>query len=206
MIKYLIAFLLMTTPCLAGMGVGGFPYPGPGVLVANGSTCPETPFIQETVSNNSLNFGDSTATYFAGFTRTATGTDTLCSIDVYLQRGGGTAFTNGTIYVEKWTTNSGTGYLETKVADLGTIDPTTLPNGSYGWYSIQFASDVTMNQYDAIILTLNETRSISTYVKVSVNTSGTTMTEYRSRSYSSAFAPGGSVGSVDMTLKLYGSD
>ena len=30
MIKYLIAFMLFTSPCLAGMGIGGFPYPGPG--------------------------------------------------------------------------------------------------------------------------------------------------------------------------------
>lgn len=31
MIKYLIAFMLFTYPCLAGTGIGGFPYPGPGV-------------------------------------------------------------------------------------------------------------------------------------------------------------------------------
>ena len=30
MIKYLISFLLITSPCLAGMGIGGFPQPGPG--------------------------------------------------------------------------------------------------------------------------------------------------------------------------------
>ena len=33
MIKYLIAFLLIASPCLAGMGIGGFPQPGPGVVV-----------------------------------------------------------------------------------------------------------------------------------------------------------------------------
>ena len=38
MIKYLIAFLLIASPCLAGMGIGGFPQPGPGVVVgANGA-------------------------------------------------------------------------------------------------------------------------------------------------------------------------
>lgn len=29
MIKYLTAFLLIASPCFAGMGIGGFPYPGP---------------------------------------------------------------------------------------------------------------------------------------------------------------------------------
>lgn len=32
MIKYLIALLLITSPCLAGMGIGGFPQPGPGFV------------------------------------------------------------------------------------------------------------------------------------------------------------------------------
>ena len=35
MIKYLIAFMLFSSPCLAGMGIGGFPYPGPGVVGAD---------------------------------------------------------------------------------------------------------------------------------------------------------------------------
>lgn len=35
MIKYLIAFILFASPCLAGMGIGVFPYPGPGVVVAD---------------------------------------------------------------------------------------------------------------------------------------------------------------------------
>lgn len=207
MTKYILAFLLCTSPCFAGIGIGVTPYPGPGVVVAGGgSSCPSTPFKEELTSNSSINFGDSTSNYYAGMVRTSTGTDTICKIDIYLQRGGSTAFTNGTIYIEKWTTNSSTGNLETKVSDLGTLDPTTLPYGSYAWYTVTFPSDVTMSQYDAIILTLNEIRSISTYVKVSVNTSGTTITEYRSRSYSSTFAPGGSGGSTDMTSKLYGTD
>ena len=33
MIKYLIAFLLIASTCIAGMGIGGFPQPGPGVVV-----------------------------------------------------------------------------------------------------------------------------------------------------------------------------
>lgn len=32
--KHLIAFMLFASPCLAGMGIGGFPYPGPGVVAA----------------------------------------------------------------------------------------------------------------------------------------------------------------------------
>lgn len=38
MIKYLIAFMLFTSPCLAGMGIGGFPYPGPGMVVGASSS------------------------------------------------------------------------------------------------------------------------------------------------------------------------
>lgn len=42
MIKYLTAFILFASPCLAGMGIGGFPYPGPGSLQQSGITafCP----------------------------------------------------------------------------------------------------------------------------------------------------------------------
>lgn len=32
MIKYLITFFLIASPCLAGIGIGGFPQPGPGVV------------------------------------------------------------------------------------------------------------------------------------------------------------------------------
>lgn len=42
MIRYLIAFLLIASPCLAGMGIGGFPQPGPGVVIAaapSGDSC-----------------------------------------------------------------------------------------------------------------------------------------------------------------------
>lgn len=30
MIKYFLAFILLASPCFAGIGIGGFPYPGPG--------------------------------------------------------------------------------------------------------------------------------------------------------------------------------
>lgn len=35
MIKYLLVFILLSTPCLAGMGIGGFPCPGPGMVIAS---------------------------------------------------------------------------------------------------------------------------------------------------------------------------
>lgn len=38
MIHYIIAFLLIGSTCLAGMGIGGFPFPGPGVMISNGSS------------------------------------------------------------------------------------------------------------------------------------------------------------------------
>lgn len=38
MIKHFIAFMLLASPCLAGMGIGGFPYPGPGVAIISAPT------------------------------------------------------------------------------------------------------------------------------------------------------------------------
>ena len=35
--KYLLLFLLIASPCLAGMGIGGFPYPGPGITAQDTS-------------------------------------------------------------------------------------------------------------------------------------------------------------------------
>lgn len=48
MIKYLmayfVAFILFAHPCIAGVGIGGFPYPGPGIITAS-STCDGTQSI-----------------------------------------------------------------------------------------------------------------------------------------------------------------
>ena len=44
MIKYLIAFLLIASPCLAGMGIGVTPYPGPGV---SSGSAPPTYLVSE---------------------------------------------------------------------------------------------------------------------------------------------------------------
>lgn len=38
MIKYFLAFILLALPCFAGMGIGGFPYPGPGVVANSGGS------------------------------------------------------------------------------------------------------------------------------------------------------------------------
>ena len=35
MIKYVLAFILLASPGIAGMGIGGFPYPGPGMATAS---------------------------------------------------------------------------------------------------------------------------------------------------------------------------
>lgn len=40
MTKYFLAFLLFSSPCLAGMGLGGFPYPGPGVVIGGSTPSP----------------------------------------------------------------------------------------------------------------------------------------------------------------------
>lgn len=49
LIAYLIALLLFALPCLAGMGIGGFPYPGPGVvdIVASTWTCDDADIFCE---------------------------------------------------------------------------------------------------------------------------------------------------------------
>lgn len=38
MINYFLVFMLFASPCLAGMGIGGFPYPGPGVPITGAFT------------------------------------------------------------------------------------------------------------------------------------------------------------------------
>lgn len=54
MIKYLIAFMLFSSPCLAGMGIGGFPQPGPGVVVVVASAGPT--FSDDFSSDTSANY------------------------------------------------------------------------------------------------------------------------------------------------------
>lgn len=64
MIKYLIAFLLIASPCLAGMGIGGFPQPGPGV-VSGGGGGPTILFYANTdtvISGQSPQVGSGTIT------------------------------------------------------------------------------------------------------------------------------------------------
>lgn len=52
MTKYFLAFILLASPCFAGMGVGGFPYPGPGVLISGASEWAiEDDFSSNTLSN-----------------------------------------------------------------------------------------------------------------------------------------------------------
>ena len=55
MTKYFLAFILLASPCLAGMGIGGFPYPGPGVVIAgsgSGDVCTGTQLFAAHFENN----------------------------------------------------------------------------------------------------------------------------------------------------------
>ena len=59
MIKYLLVFILLSTPCLAGMGIGGFPQPGPGVLATSvGGSCSTQSVLLNQIDNATTNFND----------------------------------------------------------------------------------------------------------------------------------------------------
>lgn len=118
--------------------------------------CSNTAFLTDTVQSNTWSVGGSTSVYRGGIIRTASGSVSVCSADFYLNKSNSLA--GKTVYVERWSTNSGDQSLVTKQEDITSFDADTLST-TLGFVSIEFGKTVTLNQYDAIVLTLNEVPS-----------------------------------------------
>lgn len=197
MIKYLLAFLLFYSPCLAGMGLGGFPYPGPGCKDSSGAVCPDTTFFEQKTYDNAFNIGSSSSLYRAGLINTSATPLSFCKIELYVQEFG--ALTGKTLYIERWTVNETTKDLVSKQEDVATYDP-TLAGSSLGWVTIMFGKTIALAQNEAIIFTLNETIDTSNYFRVAYKAS-----DVSSDKYADSYDSYGVNSSIirDLTIKLY---
>lgn len=112
-IKYIIAFMLLTSPCLAGMGIGGFPYPGPGVVLAEST--PQLISLYTSCTDDSYFHLDAATDVYIGGSFLTSDEYTVKGVDVSVYKVGAPS---GSITMQLWETSSGT--PTTKIADSTT--------------------------------------------------------------------------------------
>ena len=136
-------------PCLVGWS-----YVGETVAEESGSTCSTTalPALTSEIHDSGVT-SDGTTVYYTGFEYTGSGT-TICKISPYIRRNGD--MTGNTVYVEVWTTSDGD--LDTKQADLASVDATTLPTG-IDYFDIEFSTPYTISNSEVIVLTTNASQT-----------------------------------------------
>lgn len=201
MTKYFLAFILLASPCFAGIGIGGFPFPGPGCKPGSTSpTCSTTPYISDATGGSGVGIGrDATAAgYAAGLLNTSTTALQMCSVELYLRENGSLA--GKTLYVEKWSTS--TYNLATKLQDVVSVDATLLPN-PIGWYKINFSSEISLAQNEMLVFTLNEVTGETNYVTLSVKLGGSVIPDQVLIGLTSAGLGLYSSGASDFMVKIY---
>lgn len=199
MIKYFIAFMLFTSPCLAGMGIGGFPYPGPGVMVASGGVCNSNPSITQDTHSLGDPLGQDASFYYLGIINESATPLSICSIDIYVRENGN--LEGKTLYIEKWSYNSGTGALISKVSDVATVNASLFPS-TINYYNI--IVNVSLSQNQALIFTFNEVTGATNNLTVAWTSNPSVDNQhYRSWSSSLSYTTGGATS--DMRMKLYGN-
>ena len=197
MIKYLLAFLLFTSPCIAGMGIGGFPCPGPGMMIESGFTCSETPFLTQDTHNSGFALGSTTSFYYAGLHNTGSTDINICAIEIYAREDG--ALTGKTLYVEKWSNNLTT--LSSKIGDITQFNA-TLFSSTIGYYKINLGQIVTISPGQSLVFTFNETTGTTN--KLTIATQGTDVIANQAFRFWRTTLIEETNGYNDMRGKLYG--
>lgn len=201
MIKYLFVFILFASPCFASIGIGSFPFPGPGCkTVSTFPTCSTTPYISNETGGSGVAIGkDITYTgYAAGLLNTSATALQICSVELYLRENG--SLTGSTLYVEKWST--ATYNLGTKLQDVASVDATLLPN-TIGWYKINFSSELSLAQDEMLVFTLNEVTGTTNYITLALKQSGSVIPDQALVGLSSTGSGLYSSGANDFMIKIY---
>lgn len=160
MIKYLITFLLFTYPCLAGMGIGGFPYPGPGVL-----PIPYTLTIDGTGWDGTDSVSVGGSTYTADGTKSGLSGSTSVSVTPNTNR---TAAVSGACI-----SGSSSPYTATMSSDCTmSVTFSTISSGNYDTFT--GADDTLLTAHNSSWVTLPGTFFIASHLKISDNAITTT--------------------------------
>jgi hypothetical protein len=162
--------------------------------------CSNTAFDSEaTVGVSSFSTGYSTTVYSTGVVKISTGTQSICSIDAYVQRIG--TMTGKNVVIERWSTNSSTGALVAKQEGVVSIEASTVSTTA-GWMNIPFGKEVVLSQYDAIVVLVDGEVSATNYLRWYYQGTGT-MANYRGRGWSDAGVAAATGSGTDMNVKLY---
>lgn len=167
---------------------------------ASGGECSTSPYIVNETGGTAARIGyDSTSSgYAVGLLNESSTALKICALELYVREDG--SLSGKTLYLEHWSTASYN--LSTKIADVMSINATLLPN-PIGWYKITLPAEITLNQNDALVFTLNEVTGTSNYITVAIKSGGSVINDQAMIGFSSAGLGYYASGAVDFMTKIY---
>ena len=163
-----------------------------------GGTCSSTPYITQDTHDTGGSIGYSTTAYAVGLQNTSATPLSICSIDLYLRENGSLA--GKTLYVERWSITSYD--LTSKLQDVMSVDATTLA-AVVGYYTLTFPSEITLEQNQALVFTLNEVTGTTNYVTVGYQATASTISDQMYVEYDSTGHGYNGGGVSDFRTKIY---